>query len=106
MTQIAPTTSSNSQSALAAANDLRAVMQGKVVLLLLAPTWSGGPAEGERIIAGLQSLGRPLLAMTCPMAYCDLLGMYDAYVVNGRHYAVQTRWVSALTPEVISTLPA
>jgi hypothetical protein len=106
MTQIAPTSSSNSQSALAAANDLRAVMQGKVVLLLLAPTWSGGPAEGERIIAGLQSLGRPLLAMTCPMAYCDLLGMYDAHVVNGRHYAVQTRWVSAPTPEVISTLIA
>jgi hypothetical protein len=75
-------------------------------VLLLAPTWSGGPAEGERIIAELQSLGRPLLVMTCPMAYSDLLDMYDAHVVNGCHYAVQTRWVSALTPEVISTLIA
>jgi hypothetical protein len=75
-------------------------------VLSLAPTWSGGPAEGERIIVGLQCLGRPLLVVTGPMAYSDLLGMYDAHVVNGRHYALQTRWVSALTPEVISTLIA
>jgi FAD/FMN-containing dehydrogenase len=75
-------------------------------VLFLAPTWSGEPSEGERIIAELQGLGRPLLVMTCPIAYSDLLGMYDAHVVNGRHYAVQTRWVSALTPEVISTLIA
>jgi FAD binding domain len=73
-------------------------------VLLLAPIWSGGTAEGERIIVGLQHLGRPLLVLTGPMAYADVLGMYDAQVVNGRHYAVQTRWVSALTPEVISTL--
>jgi FAD binding domain len=75
-------------------------------VLSLAPTWSGGPAEGERIIVGLQCLGRPLLVVTGPMAYSDLLGMYNAHVVNGRHYALQTRWVSALTPEVISTLIA
>lgn len=75
-------------------------------VLLLAPTWSGEPSAGQRIIAGLQGLGDPLLVMTGPTAYSDLLGLYDAHVVNGRHYAVETRWISALTPKVISTLIA
>jgi len=40
------------------------------------------------------------------MTSSDILSMFDAYVVNGRHYALQTRWVSALTSSVISSLIA
>ena len=75
-------------------------------VLFLAPTWSGEPSEGEQIIAGLQTLGTPMLVHIGPMSCSDLLAMYDAHVVNGRHYAVKTRRISAMTPEVISKLIA
>ena len=38
------------------------------------------------------------------MAYEGALGMFDAQVVNGRHYAIRTRWLSALTDDTIATL--
>ena len=38
----------------------------------------------------------------CPMHYTDLLRLYDAQVVTGRHYALKTRWLADLTPEIIS----
>ena len=96
----------------ASAPDELAVMVGMLSgpdgepVLFLAPTWSGEPSEGEQIIAGLQTLGTPMLVHIGPMSCSDLLTMYDAHVVNGRHYAVKTRWISAMTPEVISKLIA
>jgi hypothetical protein len=74
--------------------------------LFLAPSWSGEPAQGKRILAGLQRLGTPVLAQLGPMTCGDMLGMFDAHVVNGRHYAVRTRWLTELTPYVISVLIA
>jgi FAD binding domain/Berberine and berberine like len=74
------------------------------LLLFLAPTWSGEHSEGEQIIAGLQTLGTPILVRVGPMSCSDLLAMHDTHVVNGRHYAVKTHWISAMTPEVISKL--
>jgi hypothetical protein len=74
--------------------------------LFLAPTWSGEPSAGEQIIAGLQTLGTPILVHVGPMSCSDLLAMHDTQVVNGRHYAVKTHWISAMTPEVISKLVA
>src|SRR6266403_1085765 len=73
-------------------------------LLFLAPTWSGEHSEGEQIITGLQTLGTPILVRVGPMSCSDLLAMHDTHVVNGRHYAVKTHWISAMTPEVISKL--
>jgi len=75
-------------------------------VLFLAPTWSGEPSEGEQIIAGLQTLGTPILVHVGPMSCSDLLAMHDTHVVNGRHWAVKTHWISAMTPEVISKLVA
>jgi FAD/FMN-containing dehydrogenase len=75
-------------------------------VLFLAPTWSGSPAEGKAVMTGLQHLGTPLLVRVGPMTYGDMLGMFDAHVVNGRHYAIQTRWVPELTPQVVSALIA
>jgi hypothetical protein len=74
--------------------------------LFLAPTWSGELARGEHELAKLLQLGMPLLAQMGPMSCLDMLRMYDAHVVHGRHYAVETRWLPALTPEVIASLVA
>ncbi len=74
--------------------------------LVLAPTWCGAPQVGEPLLQGLQCLGTPLLvqmgAATCP----ELLGMYEAHAPAGRHYALQTRWLPALTADVIAAIIA
>jgi FAD/FMN-containing dehydrogenase len=75
-------------------------------VLFVAPTWSGEPDRGEEVMAGLQRLGTPVLTRISPMTCTDMLAMFDAHVVNGRHYALQTRWVPELTPNVISALIA
>ncbi len=70
----------------------------------LAPVWNGGLARGEELIRELRTLGKPLLEQVGVMSYGDLLRMYDNYTVNGRHYDIQTRWMSDLTPEAIELL--
>jgi FAD/FMN-containing dehydrogenase len=75
-------------------------------VLFLAPIWSGEPGRGERVMAGLQRLGAPMLAQIGPMAYGDMLRMFDAQIVNGRHYALKTRWFSELAPRTITALIA
>jgi FAD/FMN-containing dehydrogenase len=77
-----------------------------VPVLLLAPTWSGEAAQGEQIIDDLKNLGTPIMAQVGPMTCVDHLNMFDAEVVNGRHYALQTRWLPELTPEIIASLVA
>jgi hypothetical protein len=72
--------------------------------LFLGPIWTGELAQGEKFIARLQSLGSPLLNQIAPMSLTDLLSIYDGHVVNGRHYALRTRWLADLTPEIISAL--
>lgn len=55
----------------------------------LGPVWSGEPEAGEKAIARMQSLGTPVHSQIAAMSYSDLLGIYDAQVVSGRHYALQ-----------------
>ena len=74
------------------------------LVMFLGPIWSGDREEGEKINARLQGLGTPILTQIAPTSYSNLLGIYDAQVVNGRHYALQTRWLADLTPEIISAV--
>jgi hypothetical protein len=98
--------------AVASAPDELSVMAGVLSgpdgkpALFLAPTWSGEPVQGEQVIAGLKRLGTAMLAQIGPMTCGDMLGMFDAHVVNGRHYAIQTRWLAELTPDVVESLVA
>lgn len=73
-------------------------------VVFLGPIWSGDLTEGEQLIARLQSLGTPIVSQIAPMSYTDLLGIYDAQVINGRHYSLQTRWLADLTPDIISSI--
>jgi FAD/FMN-containing dehydrogenase len=74
--------------------------------ILLSPTWCGETARGLRYMAALRALGTAVFADIRPMSGADLLATYDAHVVNGRHYAVETRWIAELTPNIISALIA
>lgn len=74
--------------------------------VFVGPIWSGEPEQGQEIMARLQRLGTAILTQIGPMSYTDLIGLYDAQVVDGRHYALQTRWLADLTPDIISALVA
>jgi hypothetical protein len=53
-------------------------------------------------MARLRGVGTPLMSEISYMSLADLLSLYDAQVVNGRHYELQTRWLADLLPEIIS----
>jgi FAD/FMN-containing dehydrogenase len=74
--------------------------------VVLAPVWAGDPAEGGLVMSALQRLGSPLMAHIAPSRLADILNRFDAHVVNGRHYAVQTRWLPRLTRDSIRALIA
>jgi FAD/FMN-containing dehydrogenase len=78
--------------------------QGEIPVVLLGPIWSGEPEEGHRVMTRLQKLGTPILSQVGPMSYPELLGLYNAQAYDGLHYAVQTRWLADLTPEIISAI--
>src|SRR5215469_14459417 len=75
-------------------------------VLFLGPIWTGERAAGEKHLARLEGLGKPMLSQVGPMSLAQLLGLYDAQVVNGRHYDLRTRWLADLTPDVISAVAA
>jgi FAD/FMN-containing dehydrogenase len=70
----------------------------------LAPAWSGDLAAGERAIDTLAKLGTPLVMQVAPMSYGEILQLFDAHVVGGRHWATRTRSIATYTPGVINTL--
>ena len=72
----------------------------------LAPAWSGEPADGGRFMAALQRLGSPAVSQIGFMSLTELLGRLDAYLTRGRHYAIRTRSLPALTPRAVSAFVA
>jgi FAD/FMN-containing dehydrogenase len=71
---------------------------------ILVPAWSGDPAAGEREIDALAKLGRPVATQVGPITYAEMLGLWDAHVVDGLHWAVRTRTLPGFTPEIIDAL--
>jgi FAD/FMN-containing dehydrogenase len=74
--------------------------------LFLAPAWCGELAAGEPMMDRLKALGSPFAAQVGPMRYADLLALFDAEAVNGRHHALQTRWLPDLSSDAIAALVA
>ena len=70
----------------------------------LAPAWSGDLAAGERAVDVLAKLGKPLATQLARMTYVEMLGLFDAHVVDGMHWAVRTRTLPEFTPEIIDAL--
>jgi FAD/FMN-containing dehydrogenase len=71
---------------------------------VLAPAWSGDLAAGERAIDALAKLGTQPVMQVAPMTYGEMLGLFDAHIMGGRHWAFRTRSVAAYTSEVINAL--
>jgi hypothetical protein len=73
-------------------------------ILSLVPVWHGDEAEGEKQIAAIRQLGTPFMVQVAPMKYSNFLDLFDAHIVNGNHYTVQTRWLSELNDDAILTM--
>jgi hypothetical protein len=54
----------------------------------------------------LEGLGTPLLSQVARVSYGELLTQFDPFVLGGQHYAVRTRSVERVTPEVTAALIA
>lgn len=74
--------------------------------MMIAAIWCGDVAQGEKVIARLQRLKKPVLAQVAEMTSGEMLTMFESNFVKGRHYAVETRSLLELTPEVIEELVA
>jgi hypothetical protein len=70
----------------------------------MAPFWSGDLAQGQQIVATLQQLGTPLMAGVRPTNYDRVFGLFEGSAPAHRHYMQHTRWLPAISPEVITTL--
>ncbi|HWG02055.1 MAG TPA: FAD-binding oxidoreductase [Trebonia sp.] len=76
---------------------------GRPVLYLM-PTWSGESAHGEKIFADLRRLGSPVVCRIRPTDPAGLLTPVGSHAASGRHYAIRTRNLPGLTPDVILAL--
>ncbi|MBM9503263.1 FAD-binding oxidoreductase [Actinacidiphila acididurans] len=67
-------------------------------VVFLAPTWSGhDAAAGERALARLDTLGKPLVSRLGPTTMPEMLAGVDAQFPFGRHVEIRTRSVSEIT---------
>jgi hypothetical protein len=73
-------------------------------IVFMAPAWSGATATGVTWIERLKRLGTPVVAEVGEMPYSAMLGLFDPYVIDGRHYELRTRTVRSLGDDVIQTL--
>jgi len=76
-----------------------------MAVLLLAPTWSGDPDEGDHWLKRLAGLGQPAVAAGSMVDYAEPLRQGDAlFAPDQRRYAIRTRNLAALTPEAVCAL--
>jgi FAD/FMN-containing dehydrogenase len=95
----------------AGAPDDLTVQSGSICLpdgspvVFLNPVWSGDPADGESWIKRLAALGAPIMNNVAPVTPLDLLRRGDQlFAADGRHYALGTCNLSALTADVVAAL--
>jgi FAD/FMN-containing dehydrogenase len=70
----------------------------------LQPAWSGDLYCGLAAADLLATLGTPLTTQVAPVAYGEVLSLFDAGCVRGLCWAVRTRTVAGYTPGVIDAL--
>jgi len=67
-----------------------------VPVVMVVPTWSGPPGEGEARVAPFLKLGKLLAGAIDVTSYGASLTAFDAFIVNGRRTFMETCWLPAL----------
>jgi FAD/FMN-containing dehydrogenase len=73
-------------------------------VLGLVPVWTGDPAEGQRAVAPLRRIGRPVADNLRPLPYLFLQSMVDGGNRHGMHYYWRSQRVPELTDDVIEVV--
>jgi FAD/FMN-containing dehydrogenase len=73
-------------------------------LIYVLPAWSGDPAQGAQVMADLRRIGPPVTSRIGSMLPGEILGLLKNQFAAGRHYAIRTRNVPSLLPDVILAL--
>ncbi|WP_033346339.1 FAD-binding oxidoreductase [Catenuloplanes japonicus] len=76
-------------------------------VLMLSPTWCGDPATGlaeDGPVHALARLGAPLMAVIAERSLASAAAEVSAMFPYGRHVDLRTRWVPALSDEVVRVL--
>jgi FAD/FMN-containing dehydrogenase len=74
--------------------------------VLVAPCWSGAPADAEGRVAPLTRLDAPEVVMLKATPAGAANTLFDAYAVKGKRVFIETRWLRRLSEESISALVA
>jgi hypothetical protein len=77
-----------------------------VPVILIVPTWSGAPNEGEAWCALFLKLGTLLGGALDMTSYTSSLKVFDPYIVNGQRELMETCWLPTLDGDVIGALIA
>ncbi|WP_027582731.1 FAD-binding oxidoreductase [Bradyrhizobium sp. Ai1a-2] len=71
------------------------------MLVLVVPTWSGRPEEGEARLRPFTRLGTLLAGGIERKSYGALLGMFDPYIANGLQTVMDSCWLPSLDRNAI-----
>jgi hypothetical protein len=75
-----------------------------VPVILLVPTWSGRPGDGDAHIAPLLELGTLLDNSVDAIRYGASVSVFDAYIVNGQRVFMDTCLLPALNEDAAEVL--
>ncbi|OBJ50656.1 FAD-binding oxidoreductase [Mycobacterium sp. 1423905.2] len=73
-------------------------------MVYLQPAWSGDLGCGLAAVDLLTTLGTPVTTQVAPMAYREVLSLFDSACARGMRWAFRTRSLAGYTPEVIDAL--
>jgi FAD/FMN-containing dehydrogenase len=76
---------------------------GKPVLGII-PVWAGDPAEGQKAIAPLMAIGKPIAEMVRLVPYVALQSMLDGGAPHGRHYYWKSHRLPTISDDVIDAI--
>jgi hypothetical protein len=66
--------------------------------------WAGDPGEGERVVAPLRRLGKPIADGVRPTPYIAIQSMLDNSAPHGRHYYWKGHRIQNLSDQVVEVL--
>jgi FAD/FMN-containing dehydrogenase len=76
-------------------------VHGQLIVMLLA-CYSGKPEEGEKLLAPLKSLGRPVGDVLQRRPYVSLQSLLDATQPKGRRYYWKSEYLPGIEPELLA----
>ena len=63
-------------------------------------------AAGRAAVDRLRALGTPIVDQVAPLAYEDVLRLFDGGMADGNHYLLRTRWLARVDEPVVAALTA